>query len=158
MSNAILDAAYHLVHQYPGGADSLAPRMDKKSATTLSHEVKATGTAKFGLQTAVEVTDLTGDLRILRWWAMHAGQLLVPLPSLEEQRADDCMQRLAMSAKEFGDFMSEVSGTLQDGKVSDNELSRIEREVGEMFASVHSTLQALRNRNQQGKPTQVPGG
>lgn len=152
MSRAILDAAYRVVHRYPGGSDSLAPRLTNKSPTTLSHEVKGTGTAKLGLQTAVEVTDFSGDLEILQAWATHAGQMLVPLPTLEQQAGDCCLQRLASAAKEFGEFMSEVSLTLADGKVSDNELGRIEREVGEMFATVHATLEALRQRNQAGKP------
>jgi hypothetical protein len=98
------------------------------------------------------VTDFSGDLEILQAWATHAGQMLVPLPTLEQQAGDCCLQRLASAAKEFGEFMSEVSLTLADGKVSDNELGRIEREVGEMFATVHATLEALRQRNQAGKP------
>ena len=152
MSQAILDAAYRVVHRYPGGADSLAPRLTSKSSTTLCHEVKGTGTAKFGLLTAVEVTDFSGDLGILQAWATHAGQMLLPLPSLPGTEDDDCMQRLAASAKEFGEFMAEVSTTLADGKVSDNELARIEREAGEMFATVRATLEVLRQRNQAGKP------
>lgn len=158
MSRAVLDAAYRVVHRYPGGADSLAPRLTNKSPTTLSHEVKGTGTAKFGLQTAVEVTDFSGDLEILHAWATHAGQMLVPLPTLEQQEEDDCMQRLAASAKEFAEFMTEVSTTLSDRKVTDNELARIERAAGEMYSTVHATLIALRNRNQAGKPVHIAQG
>lgn len=157
MSRAVLSAAYHLVHDYEPGADVLALRM-QKNYTTLLHEVKATGTAKLGLLDAVKMTGLTHDLRILQAWASEEGQMLVPLPTLEEQAGDDCLQRLASAAKEFGEFMSEVSLTLADGKVSDNELGRIEHEVGEMFATVHATLEALRQRNLAGKPTRPAAG
>ena len=57
----LLDAAYHVVHDYPGGAQSLAPRMFK-SATTLSHEVAADGTAKLGLLETVWIPMLMGLL------------------------------------------------------------------------------------------------
>lgn len=56
-----LDAAYNLVRDYPGGASSLAPRLDK-NPSVLSHEVTATGSAKLGLLTAIKITELSGDL------------------------------------------------------------------------------------------------
>lgn len=147
----LLDAAYHAVHDYPGGASSLAPRMGK-SSTTLCHEVTGTGTAKLGLLDAKKITDLTGDLSILQAWAMDAGQMLVPLPSLDAQQGDDCMQRLATTAREFGDLVAEVSGDLSDGTVSDNELGRIERECGELVVALHGLMAAITQRNQASKP------
>ena len=150
MSTSILDAAYHVVHDYPGGAASLAPRMGK-SSTTLSHEVTATGTAKFGLLDAVKVTSFSGDLRILQAWAIHAGQMLLPLPSDGEQ-SDECLAHVASSAKEFSELVAAAADSLADGRVSDNEMDRIEREAGELFAAVHGLIKSMRERNQADKP------
>lgn len=150
MSRTILDAAYHVVHDYPGGSVSLAPRLNKAS-TTLSHEVTATGTAKLGLLDAVKITAFSGDLRILQAWAVEAGQMLLPLPATGDQ-SDECLARVSSTAKEFADLLAAAAEGLSDGAVSDNELDRLEREAGELFSAVHALLKAMRDRNQAGKP------
>lgn len=147
----ILDAAYNVVHDYPGGPDSLGPRVGK-NPVTLSHEVRQTGGAKLGLHTAEKLTQRTGDLRILQAFAANCGQMLVALPVLPEGVADDCMERLAVSAREFGELCTEVATDLADGVISDNELARIEKASGELVASVHALGVALAKRNQAGKP------
>lgn len=147
----LLDAAYNVVHDYPGGAESLAPRVGK-NATTLSHEVKRTGAAKLGLDTAEKITQLAGDLRILQAFAANCQQMVVPLPVLESGQADDCMITLGTTAHNFGLLCTEVAGDLSDGKISDNELARIDRECGQLIAAVHAMRKALAQRNQDGKP------
>lgn len=146
----LLDAAYNVVHDYKGGAASLAPRLGKGS-TYLSAEVSATGTAKLGLVDAEKITHLTGDLRILVAFATNAGQMLVPLPQPGALVQDDCMLRLADSAKEFGELCSEVASDLSDGDINDNELARIDRECGQLIASVHALRESLAVRNETGK-------
>lgn len=145
------DTAYNVVHEYPGGPDSLAPRMGK-SPVSLAHEVNGTGGAKLGLLTAEKITQLSGDLRILQAFATNCGQMLIPLPALERGQQDDCMVRLADTAHEFGQLCTEVATDLADGKISDNELARIDRECGLLIASVHSMRKALAQRNQDAKP------
>lgn len=146
----LLDAAYNVVHDYPGGAQSLAPRLGK-SGTYLCAEVAATGTAKLGLLDAAKITQLTGDLRILAAFATNAGQMLVPLPSVTMAATDDCMIRLGAAATEFGIFCTVVAGDLSDGKITDNELCSIDRQSGELIAKLHSLREALADRNQAGK-------
>lgn len=150
----LLDAAYHVVHDYPGGPDSLAPRMNK-SATTLCHEVTATGTAKLGVLTAETVTQLSGDLRILQAFAGNCDQMVVPLPRDFDVKSDDCMLRLAEAAKEFGTLCQEVAGDLADNSISDNELARIDRECGLLIARIHSMRESLAQKNQAGKPQHI---
>lgn len=147
---SLLDEAYHLVHDFPGGAVGLAARL-KKSHGTLCHELTATGSAKLGLMDAKKLTDFTGDLRILQAWAGEAGQMLVPLPVLGDG-SDECLARAADAAREFGELLGVVSAGLADGTVSDNELDRVQREATQLFASVHRLLAAVQQRNLAGKP------
>lgn len=149
MTRAILDAAYNVAHDYPGGAESLAPRLGKLG-TSLCHELTATGTAKLGLIDAVKITDFASDLRILQAWATHAGQQLVPLPITEG--GDECLTKVSAMARAFGELLTEVTADLGDGKISNNELKRVEREAGELISSVSEVLRALRARNQADKP------
>lgn len=145
------DVAANVVHDYPGGAPSLAPRVGK-NATTLAHELNGTGAAKLGLLDAEKITLRTGDLRILQAFALNCGQMLVPLPEAEGDGVDDCMIRLANTAREFGDLCTEVAGDLADGAISDNELSRIDRECGDLMSSLRILREALARRNLAGKP------
>lgn len=152
----LLDAAYHVVSDYPGGAHSLAPRMGK-AMSTLSHELTSSGTAKLGLMDAEKITTLTGDLRILAAFAANCGQMIVPLPHVPHADAEDCMKRLAATVNEFSQLMGEVSASLADGSISDNEMERIDRESGELIASLHHLREALSARNLAGKPQAVRG-
>ena len=83
------DVAFNVVHDSPGGAVSLAPRLGK-SHTTLAHELNGTGTAKLGLMDAEKITLLLGDMRILQAYAANCGQMLVPLPDAAVLQGDDC--------------------------------------------------------------------
>lgn len=144
------DVAFNVVHDSAGGAVSLAPRLGK-SHTSLAHELNGTGTAKLGLLDAEKITLLVGDLRILESFALNCGQMLVPLPNAMVFGGDDCMLRLADSAREFGDLCKEVGGDLADGKITDNELRRIDKECGELIASLHALRESLAKRNAEGK-------
>ena len=146
------DVAANVVHDYPGGAPSLAPRIGK-NATTLAHELHGTGAAKLGLLDAEKITLRTGDMRILEAFALNCGHMLIQLPTDLGDNPDDCMARLAATAREFGDLCTEVSTDLADGSISDNELARIDRECGALMASLRPLREALARRNQQGKPT-----
>ncbi|MDO9235984.1 MAG: hypothetical protein Q7U28_08130 [Aquabacterium sp.] len=148
------DAAYNVVHDYPGGAQSLAPRLGKGS-TYLSAEVAGMGTAKLGLLDAEKITQLTGDRRILVAFATNCGQMLVPLPDASALPNDDCMMRLADSAREFGELCKEVAGDLVDGEINDNELGRIDKECGQLIASVHALRESLAARNQAAKAARL---
>lgn len=140
------DVAFNVVHDYAGGATSLAPRIDR-NPTTLNHELNGTGTAKLGLLDAEKITLMTGDMRILQAFAINCGQMLVPLPDASAYGDDDAMLHLAATAKEFADLVREVSVDIVDGQISDNELARIDRESGELIASLHALREALAKRN-----------
>lgn len=147
--STVLDAAFHLVHDYPGGSVSLAPRINK-SVTTLSHEVKGTGTAKLALDDAVKLTCLTGDWRILNAFAGVCGGLVLPMPAI--QPGMDTFHGLAEAAREFGEFVASVADAAADGRVTGNELARVDRELSELLArgqAIRATLAAI---HEAGKP------
>lgn len=62
----ILDAAYHTVHDFLGGASALASRMGIKSPAVLNSKVNPnTHTHHITLLEAVKLMEITGDYRIL---------------------------------------------------------------------------------------------
>lgn len=152
----VIDAAYHVVRDYPGGADSLAPRLSKAGGV-LSAEVARRGTAKFGLETAVQVTQLSGDLRILHAFALECGQMCIPLPEAVSLEGNDVLQALGEASQEFADLCREVCSDMADGVISDNDQARIDRARGKLLAKLHQLGAAIRARNLAAKPAFARG-
>lgn len=148
----VLDAAYRVVHSYPGGSASLAPRIGKNS-TSLSHEVKRVGIAKFGLEDAVAVTVMTGDPSILNAFAAECGYLVLPMPQMAS--GDSTLAGLAEAAKEFGEFCSSVAEAAADGNVSANELGRVDRELSELIAKAQDVRARLAQVHEANVPAHV---
>lgn len=145
MPLSVSDAALHTVHGYPGGATSLAPRLlPPKSATTLSHEVKPPegGSAKLGLETAMQLMDLTGNTLIAQAVAARAGGMFVPMPSATVCNSE-VFPALSRLAKEFGDVVAKVTDVAADGSISDNDLKEVVKEAGELMGALQGALQVL---------------
>jgi hypothetical protein len=147
----ILDAAYNLVHDYPGGSDSLAPRIGKKPST-LNHEVAGDGTAKFGLVDAVKATRLSGDFRILYAFAEDCQHMCIPLPRTDGTPTSSILADLAKSSERFAELCNEVISGAADGDISDNELDRIQRARAELLTHLAQLGQAAIQLNQASKP------
>lgn len=138
----VIDAAYNVVHDYPGGADSLGPRVGK-SGTTLSHEVSRTGTAKLGLETAVAVTALSRDHRILEAFAAQCGRFTLPLPEALQEGGDCVLSRLGDLLREQSHVVREVTMASADGVYTPNERKKIATEVGQLIATATQLLAAV---------------
>ena len=140
------DHAYNLARAYPGGAEALALRMGKNS-TTLSHELRGQGTAKLSLLDAEAITDLADDNRILEAWNAKRGLIVIRMPAVTSDDPGGCLSALSKTAQEFSLLVAEVSGDMSDGRISDNELQRIEREGAEVLAAIHALLSSARALN-----------
>lgn len=161
----VRDAAYHLVHDYPGGADALGPRLGKRGSS-LSAEVSmhpvtnADGrpTAKLGVADAMKAMHMSGDHRLLHAMSAELGYLNVPLPPMpgDEDDADGAAaaQRMGELAREFAEVMGAAVTTMADGRVSDNELARVEAEWGQLVARGQQLLELFVRIN----AAQRPGG
>lgn len=152
----VLDAAYNVVNDYEGGAASLGPRIGK-AGTTLSHEVTGTGTAKLGLETAVRISVLAKDCRILDAFALQCGRMTLPLPEVLCASADNILQRQGEFLQEVSDVVRELGVTLADGEVSLNERTRFRREAGELIASVNAVLAEVERRYEEGERRRSSG-
>lgn len=146
----VLDAAYNVVHDQPGGASPLSVRLGK-GQHVLGAELAARGHAKLGLVDAVKISQMTGDLRILFAFAEECGQLCVPLPQAADVGADDVLRALAEASREFAELCTEVCRSMADGQITDTEMDRFERERGELMAGLHLLGERMRAVNQSSK-------
>ncbi|SFB96339.1 hypothetical protein SAMN05216344_106109 [Polaromonas sp. OV174] len=151
-----IDAAYNLVHDYKGGADSLGPRISK-SATTLCHEVAEVGTAKLGLKTAVKISVISGDKRILEAFAVQMDCMVLPLPSALQLKGDSCMVRLSDVLRDSSELVRESMADLEDKALTDNERARLERICAQMISSVSAFMGAVNKCHLEGKRVEKDG-
>lgn len=147
----VLDAAYNVVHDQPGGASPLSVRLGK-GQHVLGAELAGRGSAKLGLVDSVKISQMTGDLRILFAFAEECGQLCVPLPQVVDVGGGDVLRALAEASREFAELCTEVCSSMTDGRISDNELDRFERERGELMAGLHCLGERMRALNLASKP------
>lgn len=147
--SAVLDAAFNLIHDYPGGANALAPRIGK-NATTLCHEARGQGTAKLGLADALKMSMLTGDPRILNALAGEMGYAVIPLHASSVNEGG--LERLGQLAQEFADVIRTSGAALADGAVTATELKRVEREWAELVACGQGLIAHLAQAHADAKP------
>lgn len=140
----VMTAAWNVAEDYPGGARGLAVAIGE-NPNTFNHALHGTAGAALRLKTAVKMTKRTQDLRILHAFAAECGQMCVPLPEALNLESNDCMKALADTAKEFNDLVQAVCGSLSDdGRISENDLKKIDREGGEAVAKLQQLLAAAR--------------
>lgn len=146
----VIDAAYGLVRDYPGGAESLAPRLGK-SPTTLCHEVSCTGHAKLGLETAVDMTVLSGDMRILRAFATRCGQMLLPMAPAPTTHLE-CIKRLGVVLATAGCVVRETTEGMSDGVITGNERERVRQACAELVRGTSALMAAIDALHAAGQP------
>jgi hypothetical protein len=146
----VLDAAYHTVHNYPGGVSALAPRV-AMSANTLTHKVNPHNTTHhLSLREAVTLQHMSGDASILQ--AMAAALGYTCTRATPDQAGGDPVQATMRMQCEQADFLRSVAGPLarvsaDPGKpVTPNEMRRAEYHGQELIAAIGHTLATLRAR------------
>ena len=150
----ITDALYRAAHNHPGGLESLAMRIGI-SASSLAHKVSPNYPgAHCSPGEMVMIMEFTGDHSALQ--AMAGRLRYMMLPMVPEGEVDgEFARRLAGSVKEFGEFVAEISTDLADGRVTDNELKRIEREMSDMISAAQSLYGLAARMNRDAKPSHL---
>jgi len=139
--SSVTDAAYNTVHDHPGGAPVLAVRLGVASPRVLDNKVNPNcGHHKLTLDEAVKLIDFTGDLRILQAMAERAGQLLIPLPVLDNVSDTALLETYTNLFKEVGEFSAVFHDALADGRITRAELERMRKEMHDSFRAGEELL------------------
>ena len=119
----IIDAAHKTVHAYPGGSESLGPRIGM-SAAVLRNKVNPNNTTHhLTLAEADEIMGVTGDHRLLQALAAHHGYSLQRLDMPAD--AGGVLQTLLRANAAEGEFDRVLGDALADGLITPNELKAI---------------------------------
>jgi len=153
----ILDASRRQARSYPGGIDAVAPRLDK-SASTMEKELRGAPGFKWGAFDAAELSRMCTELQTVDALAYPTAVaassqcLLLPLPSVPAMPLNECMLAVAKTSMEAHNLVAEACADLADGGISDNELARVDRKLGELVASAQAMRRAFAALNKAGKP------
>lgn len=129
------DAAHATVHDYPGGAASLAPRLGMPQAVLNSKVNPHTLTHHLNLTEAMRIMAMTGDHRILRAQCEELGYL-PPIPRLAAEVSDAALlETYTRLMAELGDFSREFHAALADGRLTHAEIDRMQAEMLEFMAA-----------------------
>lgn len=145
----IIDAAHGTVHDYPGGSESLGPRVDISAAVLRNKVNPNNSTHHLTLAEAVRIADLTADYRMLKAWAHEAGFLLVKAPKNARDSSDMAvLEQVAGLMVANGAFGKEIYDALSDGAVSAAEVERIDQAGQGVMTSVAEIKQRIRGMAQ----------
>ena len=138
------DAAYAVVHDYPGGAASLAPRMGMSPAVLSSKVNPNTKTHHLTLREAVRATVITDDMRLLQAFGQEAGQIVLPSPTSDDEAASDMavLELVAAVWGTQGNLGTTIHQALADGSLSGAEYELI-KEAG---SAAQAKIAALMRR------------
>lgn len=136
----ISDAAYHTVHDYPGGSNTLAPRLGIKSPAVLNSKVNPnTETHHLTLIEASKLMELTNDYRILQSLNAHHGKVAINLPCIPECR-DTALTDLVLSlGMGGGDVYSLFKEMMADGRITRGEAM----DMSKVIHQLHMVLAEL---------------
>lgn len=142
----ITDAAYAVVHDYPGGSESLAPRLGLSGAMLRNKVNPHNETHKLGLIEAARLTDVTNDNRILEAWLAERGAVMVRLPALvDAPDNEEILDRFMNLTVQYGALAKRFSEATADGEVDQREMADIER-IGTLIHRTVEEIKALTKR------------
>ncbi len=139
------DAIHHVVHDFPGGAEALAPRIGR-GAQVLRNKVTLEGVAGVRrsheptLADVAAITRITGDLRVLDALAAEVGAVVLRLPTIDALGDSALLDMVLTANDEYGRACAALRDALADGEVDRLEFDRLERETLE---SVRAQLELL---------------
>lgn len=140
------DAAYHTVHDYQGGSESLGPRVGISPAVLRNKVNPNNDTHHLTFAEAQRIVGVTGDRRMLQAWAHEEGYLLVKAPSGCRGASDmDILEKMAAFMVASGTLGKEIHVSLADGGVDAKEMERIEEAGREVMTEAAEVVQRLRS-------------
>lgn len=138
----LFDAIYGAVHDYPGGAESLAPRMQVSPVVLRSKVNPNMNTHHVTVRDLDKILALTGDFRPLHALAANHGHVCVPL--VDGPIGDlAILERITEVWKEVGDVGQMTRLILEDSKVQRKEIDAFKDEILEAISALLALQHAL---------------
>lgn len=146
-----LDALRKMVDHYPGGRAAIAARLGKTDEV-LRKELSSAQTHKLGVIDSQAIAEMCAEARSEHADALANGFVsLLPVRDMPVAK-QDLRQDAALLLKEGTDVLQELTVALADETISDNEMVRLDREIGDVFERLQSLLRGVKANNAASKP------
>lgn len=119
----ITDTAHKTVRDYPGGSESLAPRLGMSAAVLRSKVNSNITTHHLTLAEADEMMSITGDHRILQELANQHGYTLQRIG--DEGQGGSVLGEFLKANSLEGEFARTLQDALADDLITDNEMRAV---------------------------------
>lgn len=132
-----LTAAHKVAHDFrDGGAVALARLMTKNPGTFLNELNPDQEGHKLGLATAVLMTELADDNRVIESWAQQRGLMVLPVPADHFPHDTELIALLLKRDRKAGEFARVIDEALENGEISHHEAALIRAWGHRLIASV----------------------
>lgn len=128
---SVEQALYDAVHDFPGGAPALAPRMGMSFKTLENMADTRQDSHGWNLRRFRQAIGETKDLRPLHALCAEFGGVFVKT-DVAGQGDDAVLAALARLGREFGEVCSTLHDALTDGRVTPKEYERFDAKLYEM--------------------------
>lgn len=139
----VADAAYSVVHDYPGGAESLAPRVGIGAAVLRSKVNPNCNTHHLNLTEADRITGVTGDPRILHALAATHGFVMFRPATGCDATDMAVLEVMAGLWSTNGDLGTTVHRALVDGDLTEGEMEKVREAAYALQARIGGLLDRL---------------
>lgn len=132
---------------------ALAPRLGV-NGMTLSHQVNPNNTNRnsLSLERSVEIQTFTQDFRILYAMARALGHVCIQVDEVEEQNV---LASIAETVKEFSGYLTSVTESVADNRVTDNEMREIDNHLCTLVTQANNLRAIVASLNQRSKPVSL---
>lgn len=149
------DALRTMAKAYPGGYESLAPRLGK-TPEVLRKELSGDVKFKLGLHTATLISELcieSGSPHCHDFVNAIAadGGGFVQLPVIAMTEPMNVMRSISTVTSELSHVVTATLESDADNHISDNDLARIRKEAAEALATVQQLIQTVEAKHRAGK-------
>lgn len=139
------DAFCHLVHDYPGGAPALAERLGVNKWTLEKKADPNCSTHRPSFEEVVRAEQLTGDQRPLHAHAAALGCRVVKVSIPDGVSDEQLLARMATFVKETGEALASASRAIADGRITENEIRRVEKEGADIAPALAELVARMRS-------------
>lgn len=139
------DAFYHLVHDYPGGAPALAVRLGMNKFTLEKKADPNCMTHRPTFDEVLKAETLTGDLRPLHAHAEALGCRVVRVDAPENVSDEQLLANVSAFMKETGEALVSLQDALADGRITETEIRRFEKQVADIAPTALALAARMRS-------------
>lgn len=129
MWDSIDDAICQVVHDFPGGAVKLAPRVNMNAGTLQNKANPGIETHQLSVKEAVAIQSATGDVRILQAEALTLGYCCIPLGDFTGTSDIELLNSYAAWHAEISEITQAVVNAIGDRCISRDEYERVRLEL-----------------------------